>query len=195
MQWYYADASRNQVAFDESQAAGLVRSNTLTQSTLVWNETMPDWKPLGTVKPELFALAAPVASSPPAYSPPPTGSTAINPYAAPTASGYGGGDSAVQHIAQAYAKNGGWIKFMAILGLIGAVPACLILVGIPALLACLSLLKSVDYARNAVATGDASAMAQAAESVGKYFKLMGIFLLVYIGVYLVFLMIMLLANL
>lgn len=179
MQWYYADASRNQVAFDESQAANLVQNRTLNQATLVWNESMPDWKPLGSVKPELFALAAPVSTAP-AYSPAPA---AMNPYAPPAASGYGGGDGSIQHVATAFLKNSGWIKFAAILGLIGAIPACLILVGIPALLACLALLKSVDYARNAIATGDAGAMAMAVESVGKYFKLMGIFLLIYICVY------------
>lgn len=183
MQWFYADASRNQVPFDEAQTSSLVQSNHLNQATLVWNESMSDWKPLGQVRPELFGGQNSPDASP---------GLSLNPYATPY-SGQLGQGSEDQAIA-AFLKNKGWIKFEAILTLIAAVPYCLLLIGIPLLLASLALLKSVELAQAAQTTGDTARFTEAMEKLGSAYKTRGIFLLVMLGLYAVFFIIMLVAG-
>ncbi len=67
MDWYYADASQNQQSVPESDLPGLVASGAIRPTTLVWNETMSDWKPAGQVRPDLF----PVPETPPSLAPTP----------------------------------------------------------------------------------------------------------------------------
>lgn len=67
MDWYYADASQNQQSVPESELENLVASGAIRPTTLVWNETMSDWKPAGQVRPDLF----PVSDAPPALAPMP----------------------------------------------------------------------------------------------------------------------------
>ncbi len=139
MQWFYADASRNQVPFDDAQTDSMVQSNLLNQATLVWNESMSDWKPLGQVRPELFGgQNSPNASPDLSY--------------------------------------------------------CLLLIGIPLLLASLALLKSVELAQAAQTTGDTARFTEAMEKLGSAYKTRGIFLLVMLGLYALFFIIMLIAG-
>lgn len=64
MEWYYADASEQQQAVDESQIPGLIAAGTIKRTTLVWNETLPDWKDAGQVRPDWFPASSPEAGSP-----------------------------------------------------------------------------------------------------------------------------------
>tara|TARA_R110000850_G_scaffold245374_1_gene370264 strand:+ start:1489 stop:1989 length:501 start_codon:yes stop_codon:yes gene_type:complete len=54
MDWYYADAENNQISIDESKLGELAESGIISSTTLVWNETMPEWRACSTVRPELF---------------------------------------------------------------------------------------------------------------------------------------------
>lgn len=72
MDWYYADASQNQQSVPESELENLVASGVIRPTTLVWNETMSDWKPAGQVRPDLF----PVSEAPPALAPMPGAASA-----------------------------------------------------------------------------------------------------------------------
>lgn len=51
MNWYYAEAGQQVGPVDQAQFDGLVRSGTIQAETLVWNETMEDWRPYGEVRP------------------------------------------------------------------------------------------------------------------------------------------------
>lgn len=70
MEWYYADDSDQQVAFQEEDFRSLVEIGTIKPDTLVWNATMTDWKQASMTQPALFGMpAAPasVATAPPNY--------------------------------------------------------------------------------------------------------------------------------
>ena len=65
MEWYYADAAEQQHTVQEEQLPELVANGTIQRNTLVWNESMSDWKPAGEVRPDLFeGTAAGPALSP-----------------------------------------------------------------------------------------------------------------------------------
>jgi len=64
MDWYYVDLSRQQHATDADTLRTLVADGVVTPSTLVWNETLPDWVPCSEALPGLFT-AADLASPPP----------------------------------------------------------------------------------------------------------------------------------
>lgn len=73
MEWFYADESRQQTAVDESELPALIEGGRIDPGTLVWNETMTDWRPAREARPDLFGLD----SEPPALTPSqkqPTGS-------------------------------------------------------------------------------------------------------------------------
>jgi len=61
MDWYYANDSDQQVPITEADMPHLVASGTIRRDTLVWNETLPDWKPCIEVRPDLFSTTSPVA--------------------------------------------------------------------------------------------------------------------------------------
>lgn len=47
MLWYYSGENRQQLGpVDEASLADLIRAGTVTRSTLVWNEALPDWIPV-----------------------------------------------------------------------------------------------------------------------------------------------------
>ena len=54
MQWYYAIDGEQQGPIEESDLQQLAATGTITDETLVWNESLPDWKPYA----EAFAPAA-----------------------------------------------------------------------------------------------------------------------------------------
>ena len=65
MEWFYADESRGQHAVESGALPDLVAAGTIRATTLVWNETLPDWQPAASVLPELF----PATASPPLLTP------------------------------------------------------------------------------------------------------------------------------
>lgn len=65
MEWYYADDSQQQISVDESELSGLVSAGSIKPETLVWNETMTDWRKASEVRPDLFGLEA----APPSLTP------------------------------------------------------------------------------------------------------------------------------
>ncbi len=65
MQWFYANESDQQVAFEEENFEALVEGGSIKKDTLVWNEVLPDWKPCLDVRPELFGIVPPSATTNP----------------------------------------------------------------------------------------------------------------------------------
>lgn len=65
MEWFYADESRGQHAVAFEELPRLVAAGTIRGGTLVWNETMPDWRPAAEALPDHF----PGHSAPPLLSP------------------------------------------------------------------------------------------------------------------------------
>lgn len=55
MDWYYADASEQQQLVSEEHLAALVNDGVIKPTTLLWNETLTDWKAASLLRPELFA--------------------------------------------------------------------------------------------------------------------------------------------
>ncbi|MEQ1839621.1 MAG: DUF4190 domain-containing protein [Verrucomicrobiales bacterium] len=55
MQWYYADESDQQRPVAEEDLGGLAASGVIKPGTLLWNETMADWKRAAEVRPDLFS--------------------------------------------------------------------------------------------------------------------------------------------
>ena len=54
MQWFYADESDHQHEVSEDELRSLIAAGTVGRDTLVWNETMSDWQPGASVRPEWF---------------------------------------------------------------------------------------------------------------------------------------------
>jgi len=65
MEWFYADESRGQHAVAFEEMPRLVAAGTIRGGTLVWNETLPDWKAAAEALPDLF----PGFATPPLLSP------------------------------------------------------------------------------------------------------------------------------
>jgi len=77
MDWFYANESEQQISFDEENFQNLVAEGSIKEGTLVWNETMKDWKPCSEVRPDLFGIVPSPSTSfssdpsqPPAVPPP-----------------------------------------------------------------------------------------------------------------------------
>ncbi len=68
MTWYYANESKQQVPFSETDLPGLIEIGSINPSTLVWNPDLPDWREARSVRPDLFA-ASNRALSPTPYVP------------------------------------------------------------------------------------------------------------------------------
>lgn len=61
MQWFYADENRGQHAVNADDLPHLIASGVIRAGTLVWNESMTDWRPAAQALPDLF----PYSASPP----------------------------------------------------------------------------------------------------------------------------------
>jgi GYF domain 2/Domain of unknown function (DUF4190) len=59
MEWYYADATNQQVPFKEEDFKSLIDRGVIGSETLVWNNTMPDWRKAAQVQPLLFRSQTP----------------------------------------------------------------------------------------------------------------------------------------
>jgi hypothetical protein len=66
MEWFYAENETRNGPVSESQLASLVASGKISRDTLVWNQSMTDWKPAGST-----AFFPPGAQSPPEIPLPP----------------------------------------------------------------------------------------------------------------------------
>ena len=65
MEWYYADATDQQQSTSEESLPGLVAGGVIKPQTLLWNETLVNWKPAIEFRPDLFGtLVAPPILSP-----------------------------------------------------------------------------------------------------------------------------------
>ena len=76
MDWLYIDRNQKQHPFDEVALGELVKNGTIASSTLLWNDSMADWQPAGTLFPAWFpgetvATSAAETAQPPAAGNPP----------------------------------------------------------------------------------------------------------------------------
>jgi uncharacterized RDD family membrane protein YckC len=71
MNWYYAEAGQQIGPIDEAQFEGLIRDGKIQEETLVWNETLDNWRPYGEVR-----AGGAVSTVPAAAGAPPTGNQA-----------------------------------------------------------------------------------------------------------------------
>jgi hypothetical protein len=83
MDWYYADASEQQQRVSEENLAALVADGVIKPNTLVWNETLTDWKEATLIRPDLFASM----SYPPVLTPMDQRNAALPGYAPQPATG------------------------------------------------------------------------------------------------------------
>jgi uncharacterized RDD family membrane protein YckC len=74
MQWYYADAGRQEGPVDDAAFEQLVRTGVVRDDTPVWREGMANWQPYSTMRP-----AAPAPPPPPAAPAPPAPAPAAAP--------------------------------------------------------------------------------------------------------------------
>jgi len=58
-EWFYLVGGAQQGPVDEDGLARLAHEGTLKRDSLVWTEGMPEWRPAGTVRAEMFGAAAP----------------------------------------------------------------------------------------------------------------------------------------
>lgn len=70
MDWYYANERDEQIQLSEDELKTLAEGGAVSPDSLIWNESMSDWKPCREVKPEWFSPAE--QSAPPAVSLHPT---------------------------------------------------------------------------------------------------------------------------
>lgn len=69
MDWYYSDGIARNGPVSEESFAELVRTGVVTDSTLVWNVSLPEWRAYGMVRPQ--------TAPPPMMMPPPTALAAV----------------------------------------------------------------------------------------------------------------------
>lgn len=200
MQWYYLDSNRKQVEVSDEQLAELYKNGTINKDTLVWNEDMTDWTPLGTARPDIVTNApvagavstpepsASAAAAPVVSTSKPTGGsgTGLNPYAAPSST-LTPDNSTVRAIAGVLASNAAWIKFLAILNIISGAISCITIIGaivgwLPIWLGVI-LLKAANSAREAESTGSQTELTEALQKVGLYFKINGILIVIMLAFY------------
>lgn len=54
-EWYYANEERERIPISEKDLNQLASDKLITEQTLVWNPSLPDWQPCGSVCPEWFS--------------------------------------------------------------------------------------------------------------------------------------------
>lgn len=157
MKWIYLDEQRQQVESTEDGLRKLSAAGVLKPDTLVWNESLPDWQPLGQAIP---GIAMPTPGATPMSAVPrsgiPSGAQTVpltttpmqspaqparrlpqaNPIAAATnpppvgnqLAPTGDAKNLVPHLAGILSAHSGWIKFFAILMIISGAMQCLTIV-------------------------------------------------------------------
>lgn len=77
MEWYYSNNGQQAGPVSQDQLAELYRNGTVKPFDLVWNETMTEWTPIGSVDAfSAYAPAPPLAAAPAPTEAPPTLSAA-----------------------------------------------------------------------------------------------------------------------
>ena len=64
MVWYYLAGSERTGPVDDAELESLIADGSITDDTLVWNESMPDWGPLSSARAAAAETPEPVAASP-----------------------------------------------------------------------------------------------------------------------------------
>ncbi len=164
MQWYYLDQNQSQVEAGEPELRDLRDRGVVTDKTLVWNESLSNWIPLGQALP-----AHPGDSAE-------NGDDTVNPIAKPPIPN--GGSSDIRVFASILAQNAGWMKFLALCNIVCGVLICLTLIGalvgwIPIWLGRM-LFSAANSARDAQSTGSRFEMNDALEKVTRYLKVTAI---------------------
>tara|TARA_R110002096_G_scaffold173997_4_gene349582 strand:+ start:19524 stop:20102 length:579 start_codon:yes stop_codon:yes gene_type:complete len=166
MQWYYLDENQRQVEASEADLHDLRMRRVITDQTMIWNETLPEWVEMGRALPmqlgqyeeptkeELEELINPLATA--AEKHPPANSSDTRVYAS------------------VVAQSAGWMKFLGILGIINGVLLCLTLIGavvgwIPIWMGRM-LVSSANSAQDAQSTGSRFEMTDSLEKMTKVLK-------------------------
>ncbi len=66
MQWFYADSDNQQHPVEEADLENLIASGVVSSTTLVWNESLPNWIPAGEALADRFeggAVTPPVLTN------------------------------------------------------------------------------------------------------------------------------------
>ena len=204
MQWFYLDVNQLQVPTDESELGGLIQRGTITQETLLWNESMPEWKAAGSLFPDSFAPGAvPSDSAGESSSPAAAAERKLvaghskkmgvvkRDLRAPRSGGAVEGTvqsaeekELVKDFASYLAVNAGWIKFGAVLCIIVGVANCLtifgLIIGWLPIWVGVILLKAANSATTAQVTGYREELEESLDRLSFFFKLLGILLLIYL---------------
>lgn len=94
MEWYYSNNGQQAGPVSQDQLAELYRNGTVKPFDLVWNESMTEWTPIGSVGEfAAYAPAPPMAAAPAPSEAPPTLSAAppLSAAPAPSYASYGAG--------------------------------------------------------------------------------------------------------
>jgi len=177
-QWLFVSSSGQQFTAHEPDVPALIQSGQITAQTLMWREGMAQWMPAASVFPMLFTVSAavtqPMVAGPPAASTPAAAAGAAA-GAAMTVSG--AADSAVlRRLLTPLFERKGWIKFLAIVFIVGgilALPA--LLSGLLLIFPGLALWKLSGSLERAQATGDIAALEEVHQQAAKFFYLYGIY--------------------
>jgi len=170
MQWDYLDGQRQQIQTEEAVLRQLHTEGKVTPDTMVWNETLTEWLPLSKALPSLTSGAT---QSKPARSP-----AAMNPYTAPAApvalTGSGGN---VRAFAAILAANSGWMRFVGILLILYGILTAILIVGIFFIWQGRLLMRTARLASEVEGSGSTQGFNEALESVSRFFKILGITLI------------------
>ncbi len=205
-QWYFErDGSpAGPVSFDEIQR--LAQTGVLARDTRVWSEGMSDWVAAGTID-RIWATSAPAAAAPPApvapaapsyggapaYTPPapaytPPAPAYAAPQAAPLASAVGlrpAGHGMSMTTTVDLDKMIGDMRFVGIFTIIMGALTCLgiitAIVGVPVIIMGLRLREAADQFERYARAGDEVSLGAALEKQSSYFRIQKIFLMIYLG--------------
>ncbi len=112
-------------------------------------------------------------------------SQSLNPYSAPasaTSPGAATGSGNIRQFAAILAENAGWAKLLGVVFMIAGIIYCLTIIGavvgwVPIWLG-LILMRVARLAKDAEASGSPHSFTECLESIGRYFKIMGILTLI-----------------
>lgn len=57
MNWFYAEGTQQKGPVSDQELAALVQQDVVKVETLLWREGLPDWQPLGRLRPDLAVVA------------------------------------------------------------------------------------------------------------------------------------------
>ncbi|NNE90306.1 MAG: DUF4339 domain-containing protein [Verrucomicrobiales bacterium] len=171
MQWFYLDANRQQIPFDENYLQALVTEGRVQPNTLVWNQSLgQDWQPAERIFPNWFPDQQQLAET----------------VAARTAAPKRLNEDLrelVRDLASYISANKGWIKFVGVMMFIGG--ALTIPIGLLNIWLGVILFKAANSAVMAEQTGTKESLEQCLYEVGRYFKISGIIVLIFMILYIV----------